>query len=81
MRKNALLFVGLLLLSGCATSISKTNYIDAGGHDCLKTFKKVTPLGIPVSESIECSESSSSPASQVTSQKIRKRHWYFLWLF
>jgi hypothetical protein len=73
-----------LTLSGCTTSISQTNYIDAGGHDCLKTLKKVAPLGIVMSEKVECSVLISSHTTQpyeTTFQKTRKRHWFFLWLF
>jgi len=86
MKKLFMMVIGVLILSGCATSTSQTHYIDAAGHDCLKTIKKVASLGIAISESIECSENNSFGATQAykspDQMKItRKKHWFFLWLF
>ena len=81
MMRMILLTILALVLSGCAISTSQTHYIDATGHDCLKTLKRVAPLGIAVSENIECSETTRSVASEITSQKTQKKHWFFLWLF
>jgi predicted small secreted protein len=78
------LIVLAFTLSGCATSATQTEYIDAGGHDCVKTLKKVGLLGIPVSESVECStliKTSVNQPYKATFQASRKKHWFFLWLF
>ena len=70
-------------LSGCTTSTSQTHFIDANGHDCLRTLKKVEPLGIAVSESVECTKSASLGAPQSykfpAQMKItQKKRWFGL---
>ncbi len=68
---------GFLILTGCATSTTQTHFIDAQGRECWKTFKKVAPLGIAVSESVECSENPSSLAAQkMPPPKIHKKYFF-----
>ena len=78
MKRIILLMALALSLSGCATSTSQTHFVDAKGRDCLKTFKKVAPLGIAVGESVECAENTGSVASQITLQKTQNKYFFGL---
>ena len=61
MKKLSILFIGLLVLSGCYTS--RTHWVDAKGRDCTRSTVRKGD-GSVIKETDECSESTGPLATQ-----------------